>query len=509
MNFIVNFKARDFSAPIFPGLKITPLSFSWSAFGGPDEALLRFDGRRGRLMESVGMLRCGVEICDPYGIPVWWGYIDQITVFLEGARFTVSLEDIYNRVSVTYSFISPDNKLADQLETADAQNTASQVEYGIKQVVLHEHNLDDSFAESLRDTFLDLHAWPSSLLSEKGDNSEIYAQLHCSGWFSTLNWLIYENTQGFYANYGPGAGTLNFGFATARYPAQKFTPGASVSAKYAYFRLRKNLAPTGNAFCRIYSDAAGSPNAVLATSQAVACSSLPATSYSWTRFTFTTAYSLIGATPYWIACYRGVSDAVNNLYIKTDEDANYYQEAHFAKYWDGAAWVTIPNMTSPGTNPDLMFRLVCISDSGSQISNMASVGNQFFDLITSLTTGVNISPYRSGQNTCLAEILKNMALGTSNQRMILAKVSSQRRLVFYEQPDPTPTAFMDRYGHLFSQEGVPIPAYRPPVGQYVHLSGSNYLTMPFDARRVPSCFVQSAEYNCITGEVEVNGRRPG
>ncbi len=509
MTFQINFQARDFSAPVNHGLRISPITLSWSAFGGPDKAHLHLQGRSERLLETAGLLRCPVEISDGFGVMVWWGYVDRIEINFEGVRFAIALGALFNKVKVSYSFISPDNKLADQLETDYAENLASQLEYGIREIVLHEDNLDEFFAEGLRDTFLALHAWPRTELNEKTSKNEMYAEIHCSGWFSTLKWLTYQNLDGFYANYGPGAGTLNFALATARYPAQKFTPGADCDVEYVYFRLRKNNAPTGNVFARIYSDNAGSPNAFLGTSDTFANADLPATGYSWIRFTFAAPVSLTAGTAYWAACCNDAVHAANNLYIKTDEDANYTQEGHYAKYWNGASWVVIPNVTSPGTYPHLMFRVVCSSDSGEQLMQIAAAGNQFFEKIVSLETGTMISPFRSGQKTCLEEILNIMQLGTANQRMILARVSPERHLTFFEQPRPEPTITMDRCGKIFTQESLPVAAYHPPVGQYVYLSGSNYLTLPFDRRRVPTCFVHSAEYNCITGQVELNSSRPG
>lgn len=504
MKFLVNFQTRNFSSPVYPGIDISPSILSWSVLGGPDEAVLRATGRVQRLLESVNLLRCSIEISDSSGVPVWWGYVNSIDIFLDGIKISVSLDFLFNRVKVVYSFISPDNKLADQLETANANNTASQLEYGIRHIILHESNIDENFADGLRDTYLEQHSWPTSILSEKLNNDSYFAEYHCLGWFSTLDWLPYENSDGFFANYGPGPGAFNFGFATARFPAQKFTPGAACNVKYAYFRLRKNLAPTGNLVARIYSDAGGSPNAILATSAAVVASTLPSTSYAWTRFTFSTAYGLSSTTPYWIACARTVSDAVNNCYIKIDEDAGYYQSGHSAKYWDGAAWVSVPNITSPGTNPDLMFRVVAISDTGTQLTSITSVGNQFFPRAVSLTTNMNISPYRIEQKSCLDYIKDIMQLGTSNHRLILSSVSPERYLSYYEQPSKDPTCFMDRNGRFFTLFGLPLSPWNPPVGQYAYLSSTNFHTLPFDYSRIPTCFVYSAKYNCLTQRLSIN-----
>ncbi|MBW1932972.1 MAG: hypothetical protein JRI56_08160 [Deltaproteobacteria bacterium] len=148
-SFSIYFSSRDFTSPILTRALITPQTLSWSAFGGPDRAELRMDGSVSVLLQLAGLLRCPVYIHDLATTPVWWGYVDQITIYFEGSKFTITLDKLFNKVKVTYSFISPDNRLADQLETSYAESAASQLEYGIREIVLHRLNLDDDFAEEI------------------------------------------------------------------------------------------------------------------------------------------------------------------------------------------------------------------------------------------------------------------------------------------------------------------------------------------------------------------------
>lgn len=493
----VSFTSRDFSAPLHPGLRIKPLFLSWSAFGGPDRARLGVEGTGDQLFDLAGMLRCPVTVSDSKGIPVWWGFVDEISIFLTGSHFKISLAELFNKVQVRYSFLSPDGKLADHMETGYASNVASQKEYGIREMCLHRENIEETIAEELRDTFLERHAWPHSQLSQRVELAQPHAELKCSGWFSTLDWQTYENRDGFYANYGPGPGTINFGRPNWRLPSQKFKPGVDCAVKYVYFQLRKNGSPSGDLNARIYLDSGGSPaGSYLAVSQNVNASTLSASGYSWVRFTFTNPVQLSASTSYWCTCYITVSDSTNNIFMRVDENASYDQENHYAKYSDVGVWKVIPNLTSPGTYPHLIFRVVCLSDTGSQLLDISSAGNPFFERIVSFPTGVDASPYRAGGTTCLDEILKLMKLGTANQRMILARVTPQRHLHFYEQPDAAPTVYMDRIGKYYSLEGKPLAPYFPPVGQFAYLCEGNHFALPFDKNRVPTCFVQSAEYRC-------------
>ena len=500
--FSTRFVSRDFASHLILGASVTPQTLSWSAFGGPDRAMLRMDGSLSQLLKLAGLLRSPVFVDDLKATPVWWGYVDQITIYFEGSKFTILLDQLFNKVKVTYSFISPDNRLADQLETAYASSAASQLEYGIREAVIHRLNLDEDFAEEFRDTFLELHQWPTSVLSSLETPGQVYAEVSCSGWFSTLAWQSYENLDGFYANYGPGPGSFNFGVSGQRIPSQKFTPSVACDLKYVYFLLRKNNSPTNDLTARLYSDSGGAPNAVLASSSAVGGATLPSTGYSWIRFDFT-PYTLSAATSYWVGVIAA-PHATNNFFIRIDENACYYQTGHYAKYYNAGTWYVIPNVTSPATYPDLHFRVICINDTGSQLLSIADAGDQFFADILSFNTNLDTSPFRSGQNTCLEEITTLMELGTSNHRLILATVTPNLILKFYEQPDITPTSFIDAKGKFYSSVGSPVLYYFPPIGQWVGLVSTDRHVMPFDQHRVPTCFVQHAEYDCISKIVRIN-----
>ena len=141
--FSIFFYSRDFNNPVLssahalgypvvPRAAIAPQALTWTAFGGPDRSTLRVDGSATTLLQLAGLLRCPVRISDQVASPVWWGYVDKVTFNFYGSLFSISLDQLFNKVKVTYSFISPDNRLADQLETDYAESAASQIEIGIK-----------------------------------------------------------------------------------------------------------------------------------------------------------------------------------------------------------------------------------------------------------------------------------------------------------------------------------------------------------------------------------------
>jgi len=494
----VSFLRRDFSGPFLPSIRLLPERMSWSAFGGPEQAVIHADGQINNLLELTSALRYAVTIHDHQNTPVWWGFVDEVLIFLENVQVKVSLANLFNRVTVTYSFISPDNKLADQLETTPINNPQSQSEFGIKETVIHEMDLDEDFANALRDTFLSAHAWPFSELSQRAKSGEVHAQLHCSGWFKTLTWLNYQNLDGFYANYGPGPGIFAFGDSNAhRFVGQSFKPGSNVNLKYVYFRLRSEGSPSTHIVARLYNQISNVPGTHLATSDPVSSSLINSSKYTWIRFTYSSPVSLSADTVYWVVLNPWSVNASNYFYIKTDENMSFPQLWRHGAYYNQTTttWSRLPSGTSPGTKPDLYFRFVCLSDTGSQMASIASAGDQFFEKILGLTTDIQTSPYRNNGNNCLKEIEALMKVGTSNRRWVLATVTPERFLKFYEQPDPDEAdIYIDAKSRFFTKHQVQLPSYLPPVGRFARLAATTRVSLPWDRNRIPACFIESAEY---------------
>ena len=506
MSLTIHFKSRDFKPVLLAGIKASPLRLSWSAFGGPDRADLRLEGAAGNLFRLANLLRCPVEISDPYASPAWWGFVDRIVIHIGGVQVSLSLLELFNKVRVCYSFISPDNHLAEVKMTDFVGDAASQAEYGIREKVLHRVDLDDVHAESLRDTFLAGHAWPESQLShaiggETDAAHRSFVELHCSGWFKTLAWMHYQNQEGFFANYGPGPGSFEFANAsTRRNPGQLIRPNEDSNLAYAYFMLRKVGSHARNFQCRVFDAGTGT---AIAYSDTHTADELDEDSWSWVRFQFDPPFPMAGGSNYYVCvrCTDG-TNAYNYFSMRIDESQ--HLKGSKAVYYNGSSFVNMPSTVIGFGVPDCYFRVLCSKDTGAQLAEVAAAGGQFIERITSLSTGIRTSPYCFEPETCLQRIEGLMMAGTSQQRLVLARVSPQRHLDFYEQPsNQTPTALMDLQGRFYSLEGKPLAPYQPPVGQYVYLSGTDQLTFPWDRHRFPACFVHKAAYHFHSGAVQI------
>ena len=503
MSLTVHFSTRDFSSPILTGLHAEPIRLDWSAYGGPEKAQIQLTGDQGKLIEVTRLLRSPVLVDDPAGSPVWWGYVEQVLIFLDSVQFEVSLDRLFNKVSVRYTFTSPGNHSEEALMTAIANDLASQREYGIREIVINRDGIDDDFADNLRDTFLKAAAWPKSTLTHQVSGGQPCALVRCAGWFNTLAWQHYDNDDGFYANTGPGPGTFSFGqSASYRCPSQSFTPGASGNLKYAYFQLRGVGSPTRDLNAQLR-DGMGT---ILGVSEGVSGATLSNSAYAWVKFTFASPVSLTGGTTYLIGVTANTTNPSQYFAVRTDENQGYSNGN--GCYFNGVSWVSFPSVTNPGGAPDLLFRAVCITDTGTQITAIANDGNQFFTRIRAFDSGVLTCPYRNNGCDCLKEIRALMTLGTSNQRKILANVTVERALEFYEQPDSqVPSIYMDEKGVFYTFQGTALRPYFPPIGKFAIYSGSGRMMQPFDKNRVPACFIESAVYWPKTGKVQINQGR--
>lgn len=494
--FNISLLNRDFSM-----LPLKPLSFqvdrlTWSAFGGCDQAVISAYAPIDKLFAYVSLLRCPILVSDISALPVWWGFVNEITVYYEYSKFTMNLDNLYNRVNLKYSFLSPDNKLADQYETGFRANQLSVSEYGNKEKVIFRHNIEEQFAENLRDTFLELSAYPRSILSSSHNFTNPKIVFNCKGWFHTLSWQSYEHLDGFYANYGPGPGFVPVGSSTHTAVAQPFTVTHHQQVKYVYFYIHRFSGPTNNLIAHIYSDSgSATPKSNLGSSLPFNGSVLNQQKYTWVKFTFPNPVQLTANTMYWAYLDTDSTSSTKYYQLHADETSSFNQFGHAAKVKKSGSWTYLTNMTTPAIAPDLYFRVISVEDTGQTLKDIATVGSQFFTAISSLTTGVSSCPYRYEGYSCQEELIRLMRLGTSNNRLILAEVTPERRLFFYEQPDPAqPVVLMNSKGQFFTNRMQILPPWRPPIGQFAQLSSVSRLVQPFDKIRTPSYFVDKFDY---------------
>lgn len=170
-----------------------PLRWKASASGGPVESEIQVTGTRAGLKALRDWLRYPVAIYNPNGSIVWWGFVYEVALQLDGWSVTATLDRLRNRVAVTYS--SLEGAIESALTTAWADDAASQGEYGIREHYESLGQATTAMATAYRDRLLAERARPVYGKSvAAGDESG--AVLRCRGWYSALAWRYYQRTDG-------------------------------------------------------------------------------------------------------------------------------------------------------------------------------------------------------------------------------------------------------------------------------------------------------------------------
>lgn len=115
--------------------------------------------------------------------PIWEGLVNRMTFNSGGASYTISLDEMANRVSVVNNAV---NNVGS--ETPLVNDATSQSIYGIKQDQI-EFGVDPGTAHrtNLRDTVLAQRAFPQSSYSQANGNRNL-VRIECIGMFHTLEW---------------------------------------------------------------------------------------------------------------------------------------------------------------------------------------------------------------------------------------------------------------------------------------------------------------------------------
>ena len=120
--------------------------------------------------------------------PIWEGFINRMTFDAGGVQYTASLDEMTNRVTVTYTDPAASATIA-QI-TAAADNTDSQSIYGIKQ-----ENIDFGYMRAatgttaLRDTILAQKAYPKTSITRGQGAGLLHIEL--LGFYHTMYWHVH------------------------------------------------------------------------------------------------------------------------------------------------------------------------------------------------------------------------------------------------------------------------------------------------------------------------------
>lgn len=152
------------------------------AIRSKDEGLLFLDQYLGN--------RVAIYVDNPVA-PVWEGLINRLTFNAGGVQYTISLDEMVNRVSVTTT------SGGGVTTAAPTDNSDSQAVYGIKQGNLEFGSHPGGAGNAptgLRDTVLAQRAWPKASIT-RGSGSGLL-RVEMLGFYHTLQWETYYQTPG-------------------------------------------------------------------------------------------------------------------------------------------------------------------------------------------------------------------------------------------------------------------------------------------------------------------------
>ncbi|PKN85906.1 MAG: hypothetical protein CVU46_09485 [Chloroflexi bacterium HGW-Chloroflexi-8] len=198
-DYSVQLYNRDFSQILRPySLEFTPERISWSAIGGPSEAMIKATGPIIELWEMIERLRCPIEVIAPNKTMIWWGFIESVTIQTKSISVSVSLDQMSNRVCVTYAEVNVAGAVGERKTTTWYENADSIAAYGTKERRLSKSQATQSEAENYAQTQLDRLKYPITKHSflNADDHSEGNVILTCAGWWKTLGWKYFEFSGG-------------------------------------------------------------------------------------------------------------------------------------------------------------------------------------------------------------------------------------------------------------------------------------------------------------------------
>jgi len=187
----VKLQTRSFSEEIIPPRgRYVVKTMSWAAIGGPEKATFEVDGQD--TWDLLERLRCGVKIFNDQGTQLWWGYIDSISIYDENLQISISLDEMANKVRVSYSKIITDGRSDGKAFTSWASDTESIATYGTKEKIQYYSSGTEDQALAFCNILLERFRYPipGAKIMNK---AELKAVVTCKGWWNTLDWKYYSN----------------------------------------------------------------------------------------------------------------------------------------------------------------------------------------------------------------------------------------------------------------------------------------------------------------------------
>ena len=473
MNFQTLIESREGGAPLPLSSQPETQSLSWSALGGPDRAEMTLPAGPLGLPGWLSLLGSPLEVFNHLGQPVWWGYLEGFTAGEGSLRLETSLSRMANRVAVRYTALTPGQGWGETLQTAWADDLPSQTLYGVKEALLDLGMLSEAAALRARDLTLKQRAFPrleahGSLRSDEGQGGRLppgaaKLSLHARGWFETLAWKIWPGESGLLGHAAAQNGNQPLGEESAHAAlAQSFVTPSDQAALTLSLRARREGTPGDSLKAQIRTDAAGLPGEEVLAEALLPGGELAEEAYPWVQSGFSASAQLNAGRTYWLVLQRTGSLNSSAFYRLGVDEALGFSPQRLRLYNSASgAW----SRRSPEAH--LLFKLGSVQESGAQIEAVAQAGGQFLHgVAVEAPTGLSVSPYQSGGQTCLAVLNALLGLGTAGLRPLLAQLTHERVLRVFPQGEEA-ARWQMQGGRLLGWDGHLATEGMLPAGEWV------------------------------------------
>lgn len=476
----VNIIQRSFAQEwVIPkDLKLTVSRRSFHAIGGPYDAEIIAEGSQESLKDLFGALRCGVEIYDDEGVPLWWGYISRVEVSVNKVISFLDLEEIVNEVKVGYTILNQGGgATGPRASTPWYVDMESVEKYGSRQLLETGGSTNLTAASAQAQRILNERKTPRQGIINTGGAGT--ARLLCYGWWQTLDQV-----------YAPVETKLALSYNIAPTKSVSLVPGnpkiaQSFKTSSAMHVLElgvcvKKVGSPGDLkleICRNEDDLATTdvnefqtiPGEVLA-SVTIAPGMVPTNTLTWVKGQLSEHYDMPAKANYFLVISSTTYDASNYYEVAIDD---------LARYGDGVCRLyKEPENTWIGTTWDMLFRIYVdeLTDTAQQIQNhLVSYGQFFRNIFVDAPSGIRTESFRNGDTTALTEVEGLLDYGTSNFRRLLARVNLDRTVEVWEAPDEPTTSLIEMRddGELYYRTGAAAGRSFNPVGLWASLDPIN------------------------------------
>jgi hypothetical protein len=473
------------------GMVLYPNRYSSHAVGGPLESSISARATPEVLSRLATMLRCPLEIYDTRGYLVWWGYLFAVEIRIGMRQINISLGHTFNRVRVAYTLLEPGQVTSSQrMDTAWASHAQSMDRYGQKDYLRTLSATSTEFAEATRDLILSQQALPrKEVRSGESEGGSYSALLTGKGWFSTLDWILYEEDSGREGYTGTGGGVQAFGQnSSPSVIAQSFQIQSTKSwwLETASVKIQATGTPADNVVLDVMSDGGGVPGSVL--SSGTIPNSAFSVAYQYLYADMSPRIQLSPGTTYWLRISRSGSLDADN-YFKVDVDESLGYTSGVLRIFDGS-WV------ARDPDADLLFTVNGTRETSKQMVDVINATGQFIRGMTIATqSGVYRNPFRNGETSGLYVLRDLLKAGTTNGKRYLAYVDRQRWLTVYEEPDPSNIAYqVDEFDRWWGKHNVLTPKSITPAGVWYTVKGLPATLNATDISDPGQYFIEKSTY---------------